>query len=141
MSLIVIEKNKLKLNKFVEWLIHMLGYSLVFAASTSLFDSVKIDSNNHYLIIFLIVLLIYFLNKTIKPILVTLTIPITGITLGLFYPCINLFILKLVDWIMGSHFDLSNLYAAFFLAILLSIMNFIVAEIINSILKKVKKHG
>ena len=88
----------------------------------------------------LIVLIIYLLNKTIKPILVTLTIPITGITLGLFYPCINVFILKLVDWLLGPHFQVTNLYIAFFAAILLSITNFIVEEIIKSIINKVKDH-
>ena len=36
--------------------------------------------------------LLFILNKTIKPLLFYLTIPITGITLGLFYPFINLII-------------------------------------------------
>ena len=80
-------------------------------------------------------------NKTVKPILVTLTIPITGLTLGLFYPFINVFILKLADWITGPAFNLTNIYATFFLAILLSVMNFIAQEIVKSIIKKVKLHG
>ena len=89
----------------------------------------------------LTVLIIYLLNKTIKPVLITLTIPITGLTLGLFYPFINLFILKLVDWILGPHFELDNIYIALLVAIILSIMNFIMEEIIKTIIKKVKKHG
>lgn len=138
MKLVIIEKNKKRINKLFEWFIYMIGYTLVFVLTTSLFDTVEVSGN--YLIDFLIVLLIYILNKTVKPILVQLTIPITGLTLGLFYPCINLFILKLVDWIMKGYFDINNLFIAFFLAILLSIMNFIVEEIIKSILKKVKVH-
>jgi putative membrane protein len=85
-------------------------------------------------------LIIYVLNKTIKPVLVTLTIPITGITLGLFYPCINVFILKLVDWILGSHFEVKNLFIALLVSILLSITNFIMEELIKHIIRKVKKY-
>ena len=119
----------------------MAGYTLVFIIVTSFFDSIYID--NKHLIIWsaIIVLTTYILNKTIKPILITLTIPITGITLGLFYPCINLFILKLTDWILGNHFELKNIYIALFAAILLSMTNFIMEEIIKKIINKVKKHG
>ena len=73
-------------------------------------------------------------------VLVTLTIPITGITLGLFYPCINVFLLKLTDWILGPHFQITNLFVAIFAAVLLSITNFIMEEIIKTIINKVKTH-
>ena len=69
-------------------------------------------------------------------------IPITGITLGLFYPFINLFILKLVDWILGSHFQLENIWIALLVAILLSIINFVMEElVIKPIIKRVNKNG
>lgn len=141
MKLVITEENKVRINQMIDWLLYMLGYILVFILTTSLFKSVEINSKHLILTYLIIVLLIYVLNKTIKPILVTLTIPITGLTLGLFYPCINLFILKLTDWIMGNYFNLTNIYVAFLLAILLSIMNFIASEIIKSIIKKVKQHG
>ncbi len=141
MHLVIKEKGKFRINRILDWLIYMLGYTLVFIAVTSLFDSVHIDKNHYFLYSTLIVLIIYILNKTIKPILVTLTIPITGITLGLFYPFINLFILKLADWILQDHFQLKSIYIALFIAILLSVMNFIMEEIIRKIIKRVKKHG
>ena len=85
--------------------------------------------------------IIYVLNQTIKPILVTLTIPITGLTLGLFYPFINLFILKLTDWILGPHFNLTSFWVAIVISLLISIMNFLVEGlIIKPILKRVKVH-
>ena len=141
MKLIIKEKNKFRINKLVEWLLYMAGYTLVFILVTSLFKSIYIDSNHLILWSLLIVFIIYILNKTIKPVLVTLTIPITGITLGLFYPCINVFILKLVDWILGSHFEVKNLFIALLVAVLLSIINFIMEEIIKNIIRKVKKYG
>lgn len=140
MKLVIKEKNKLRINRVLDWVLYMIGYTLVFILITSLFKSVYIDEN--YLITWSIIieLTLYILNKTIKPILVTLTIPITGITLGLFYPCINVFILKLVDWILGKHFEIKNLFIALVVAILISIMNFIMESIIKSIIDKVKKH-
>ena len=140
MKLVIKEKNKTRINKGIDWLLYMIGYTIVFIAVTSLFKSIYIDSNHLIIWSAIIVLIIYALNKTVKPILFRLTIPITGITLGLFYPCINVFILKLVDWMLGSHFEVNNIFIALFVAILLSITNFIMEEIIKSIIEKVKKH-
>ena len=139
MKLIIKEKNITRINRFVDWLLYMLGYTLVFIFVTSLFHTIHIDENHLIIWSFIIELLIYVLNKTVKPILVTLTIPITGLTLGLFYPFINVFILKLADWLLGKHFDVTNIYIAFLAAILLSVMNFIMEEIIKAIIRKVKK--
>ena len=140
MKLVIKEKNKTRINKGIDWLLYMIGYTIVFIAVTSLFKSIYIDSNHLIIWSAIIVLIIYALNKTVKPILFRLTIPITGITLGLFYPCINVFILKLVDWMLGSHFEVKNIFIALFVAILLSITNFLMEEIIKSIIEKVKKH-
>ena len=139
MQLIIKEKNKIRINRFVDWIIHMIGYTAVFIFITSFFNSIYIDSDHLIIWSTIIVLLIYILNKTVKPVLVTLTIPITGLTLGLFYPCINVFILKLVDWLLGKHFQVKNLLIALFVAILLSIINFIMERIIEQIIEKVKK--
>ena len=81
MHLIIKEKNKVRINHIIDWLLYMVGYTLVFILVTSLFKSIHIDKDHLILWSFIIVLIIYLLNKTVKPILVTLTIPITGITL------------------------------------------------------------
>jgi len=141
MQLIKEGKQFTRLNRILEWLIYMLGYTIVFIFVSHLFDSLYIDMEHSYIYSFLVVFIVYLLNITIKPILVTLTIPITGVTLGLFYPFINLFILKLTDWILGSHFDLQNFWIALWIAILISIMNFLMEGfIIKPIVKRVKKH-
>ena len=140
MQVVINEKNKLRLNKFLDWLLYFIGYTIVFILVTTLFKSIHIDKNHCILWSTIIVFIVYLLNKTIKPVLVTLTIPITGITLGLFYPCINVFLLKLTDWILGPHFQITNLFVAIFAAVLLSITNFIMEEIIKTIINKVKTH-
>ena len=139
MRLVIKEKNKFRINRFIEWLFYMVGYTLVFIIITSLFKTITID-NPFILWSTIIVLLLYILNKTIKPLLVTLTIPITGITLGLFYPCINLFILKIADWLLFNHFEIKDIWIGLLAAILLSITNFIMEEFIKKIISKVKKH-
>ncbi len=133
---------KNRINRLFDWLLYMIGYTLVFILVSNMFKSVYIDTSHSYIYSTVVVLILYILNKTIKPVLVTLTIPITGITLGLFYPFINLFILKLVDWILGSHFQLENIWVALLVATLLSIINFIMEElVIKPIIKKVNKNG
>lgn len=132
--------KKTRLSRFIDWILHMIGYILVFIVVTSFFKSIYIDSDHLIIWSSIIVLIIYILNKTVKPILVTLTIPITGLTLGLFYPFINLFILKLVDWILGSHFQLYNFWIALLVSILLSIINIIMDKIITHLIKGVKGH-
>ena len=133
---------KNRINRLFDWLLYMIGYTLVFILVSNMFKSVYIDTSHSYIYSTAVVLILYILNKTIKPVLVTLTIPITGITLGLFYPFINLFILKLVDWILGSHFQLENVWIALLVAILLSIINFVMEElVIKPIIKRVNKNG
>ncbi len=142
MRLIINEKGKIRLNKILDWVIYMFFYTLVFILVSSLFKSIYINSDHFYIYSFLTVLIVYILNKTIKPILVTLTIPITGLTLGLFYPFINLFILKLTDWILGNNFNLKNIWISLIISILLSTCNFLVEGlIIKPILKTFKKEG
>ena len=136
-----IQKGKKDIITLIDWCLYMVGYTLVFILVTSLFKSIYVDSDHLILWSAIIVIVIYLLNKTVKPILVTLTIPITGLTLGLFYPCINVFILKLVDWLLGPHFQINNFIPALVFAILLSITNFVMEQQLNRIIKKVKKHG
>ena len=139
MKLLIKDKNKYRINYFFDWLFHIIAYTIVFILITTLFKTIYVDSNNIILWSSIIVIVLYILNKTIKPVLVTLTIPITGITLGLFYPFINVLILKLTDWLLGKHFEITSFLSALIFAILTSISTFIVNEIIKKIIDKVKK--
>ncbi len=133
------KKKKKKIDNFLIWLVYMAIYDLVFLVIRSLFDSIYIHHSYKFIVVFIILVILTILNQTIKPILVRLTIPITAITLGLFYPFINLFILKLVDWIMGKYFDMTNFWAALLFSILLTIANFILERIFKE--KKPSKKG
>lgn len=141
MRLVVLGKNnQLRFNRLLEWLLSMVCYAIVFFAVCVFFSSCYIDMNYYGIYGLLAVMIISVLNNTIKPLLVAWTMPITGFTFGLFYPCINLFILKLTDWILQGHFDLKNIWIALLISILLSIMNAIMDRvIIKPLIKGVEK--
>lgn len=141
MQLVINEKNKVRINRLLDWFLYMVGYTIVFIIVTNIFKSFHLNFENKILWSFIIELIIYILNKTIKPVLVTLTIPLTGLTLGLFYPFINLFILKLADWLFGGYFEIDNTISALVAAVLISTMNFIMERIIKKIIEKVKRNG
>lgn len=132
-------KKKKIVDNFVEWIIQMLGYAVILVLVATCFDTFYIDDTHLYLYGISATLIIFILNKTIKPLLFFLTIPITGITVGIFYPCINLFILKLTDWILGSHFQIKNIFIAFLLAILISLMKQVLDSLfIKPIMRRLK---
>src|SRR5690554_3441950 len=118
MKIVIIKNQSKRLNSFIDWLIHMFGYALVLIAVSLIFKkTIYIDDSYFGFWGLVSAILIYVLNKTIKPILVWLTLPITGLTLGLFYPFINVFILNIVDFILGSHFEIGGILMSFVVAI------------------------
>lgn len=123
--------NKKALQKLIEWIIYMIGYALILISISVLFkNTIQIDNRYFGFWSLLAAICINILNRTIKPIIVRLTIPITALTLGIFYPFINVFILYIVDWILGSHFSVNGIFLTCFVAILISILNMIMDHIV-----------
>ena len=142
MRIIVKTKEKIRLNRFLEWLLYFASYSVVFFLVSKVFKSFYINPAHPVLFSILASFIIYILNQTVKPLLVRLTIPVTALTLGLFYPFINLFILKLTDWILGKYFNLLDIWVALVISILISVANVLIEEfVIKPIIRKVKRHG
>ena len=75
-------------------------------------------------------IILFILNKTIKKIVFKLTLPITGLTFGLFYFVIDFFMLKIVDFILGNHFDIYGIWWGLFIAVSISVIHFILEELI-----------
>ncbi|MDD2489944.1 MAG: phage holin family protein [Bacilli bacterium] len=122
--------NNQKINDFIDWLIYIISYTIILITVSILFDSIYIDNTYFGFWALIASIIIYILNRTIKPILFILTLPITGLTLGLFYPFINVFILKIADFILGLHFQTDGIFILFFVAILISILNFLMDKLI-----------
>ena len=121
---------KSNINKILDFIITVLVYDLVLILVSNITNTLVIDSSYYGLYSLLGAIIICILNKTIKPILFKLTIPITGVTMGLFYPCLNILILKITDWILLSHFETYGIITLFLTSILISIINLIIEELI-----------
>lgn len=140
MNLIVSDKKEVRLNRFIDWVIYMLGYAIVLIIVSILFkNTINVDSSYSGLWFLIASIIIYILNKTIKPLLVWLTLPLTGLTMGLFYPFINVFILYITDFLLGNHFEINGIFMAFILAIFISIINILMQKcVIEPLIRKEK---
>ena len=107
-------KNNLVKNKFVNFIISLVCYALVLILVSMLFKDFYINNKYYGLYAVIAALIIDILNKTIKPVLVVMTMPLTAITLGLSYPIVNMIILFLTSFIMGNNFNITGFFTAFF---------------------------
>lgn len=140
-KLIIIEeestKDTLIKNKILNFIISLVCYAIVLILVSLMFKSFYI--NNEYFGLYAIIaaLIITILNKTIKPVLIVMTLPITALSMGLFYPIINMIILYITSFIMGNNFNISGFFTAFFASILISLFNiFMDGLIIKPITRK-----
>lgn len=138
MKLLVKTKSITRLNLFIDWLINMLGYALILTVVSLIFKNViKIDSAYYGVWGLIAAIIIWLLNKIVKPIIVWFTLPLTGLTMGLFYPVINVIILYLTNFIMGEHFQVNGFWMVLIVAILISILNiFMEKAIIGPLTRK-----
>mgnify|MGYP004454739217 CR=1 FL=1 len=131
--------QKLIKNKFLEWLLYMICYAIVLITISLLFDSLYINNQYYGLYAFLAAIIIYILNQTIKPILFYITLPITALTMGLFYPLINVVILYITSFVLGDNFQVHGIIIPFVMAILISVLNiFMEGLVIKPIMRRNK---
>ena len=130
-------RHKLVKNGFMEWFIYMVGYAIVLICVSLMFNSLYINNQYFGLYALLAAIIIYILNQTIKPVLFYLTLPITAITFGLFYPIINVIILYITSFILGDNFQIHGFIIAIIIAIIISILNiFMEGLVIKPIVKR-----
>ena len=135
------DKSVRTVNRFIDWLLHMIGYALILICMSVLFPK-SFYINNEYFGLYglFVAIIIYWINQTIKPMIVLFTLPITGVTLGIFYPFINLLMLYLVSFILKSNFVIHGLWLPLLISILISIMNIILDSLIfKPVLERGKK--
>lgn len=131
------DSRKFISNKFVEWLLYMIGYAVVLITVSCFFDSFYINNAYYGTYALVAAVIIYILNQTIKPILFYITLPITAITMGLFYPIINVIVLYITSFILGDNFRIEGFLIPFVIAVLISFLNiFMEGLIIKPIIYK-----
>ena len=139
-KLIIIEeesnKDSLVKNRVVNFIISLVCYAIVLIFVSLLFKSFYINNEYFGLYALISALIITILNKTIKPILVVLTLPITALTMGLSYPIVNMIVLYITSFIMGNNFNISGFFTAFFASILISLFNIFMDGLIVKPIKR-----
>lgn len=138
---LIVKKNKItRLNLFLDWLIYVVAYAIILLLVSLIFkNTIQVDSSYFGIWGLIASVIIYLLNKTVKPIIVWLTLPITGVTMGLFYPFVNVIVLNITDFVLGNHFNISGIIMSFIVAIFISFMNIIMEKaIIEPIIRREK---
>ncbi|MDO5569569.1 MAG: phage holin family protein [bacterium] len=122
--------NRLLDNKVFEFILSIVCYALILILMSLLFSSFEIS--NEYFGLFSVVaaLIIYVLNLTIKPVLIYLTLPLTGLTFGIFYPFVNVLILYITSFILGDKFIIKGIFVPFVIAILISLLKMMMEGLI-----------
>jgi len=87
-----------------------------------LLPGVKILGNNPFYTAFILAVVLAFLNAVLKPILVFLTIPVTILTLGLFYLVINALIIVIASKLVPN-FKVEGFFTPLFFSIVLSFIS------------------
>ncbi len=133
--------NKNFVSNVLDLLCHFIGYTLVLIITSLIFkNTIIVDKSHYYIWGFIAVIIIWAFNKTVKPLLFWITLPLTAISFGLFYPIINIIILKLTDLILQSHFQIKGIFSLFFASIFISILNAIIDHLfVDKLLKEVHK--
>ncbi len=122
--------------KLLDLSISILIYALILLAFSLIFKKTLYIDNRYFGIFSILTsIIIFLLNRTVKPLLIWLTLPITGLTLGLFYPVINVVILKLADFIMMNHFSINGYIMPLIVAVLISISNIIIDAMVHKLLE------
>ena len=126
------------MRKFIECLLQIGCYALVLVITTRLFPShVYVNLDNYGIWSIVAATILFVLNKTIKPVIAWLTLPITALTLGLFYPFINVLILELLSLILGNYFEVYGIISLALISIFISIMSIIMDKLfIKPLLRK-----
>lgn len=124
-----------RLNKLLDWIIYISGYTLTLYLVDVIFNAFEVDNLLYY---FWGSIILFVLNKTVKKIVFKFTLPITGLTFGLFYFVIDFLMLKIVDFILGNHFEIYGIWWGIFIAFSISVIHFILEEVIlKPLMKKV----
>lgn len=112
----------------LEYTLTLIINSIVLILASKIFKGFYIQSFGYAIITSLVISL---LSSTVKPFLKLIFLPVTVITTGIFYPFINVIILKLSSLIMGDTFVVEGWILPFFIALFISFTTLILDKLIT----------
>ena len=118
------------MNFIIRWIVTAIAV----AAAVWIVPGIEIISGGaSWVGIALFALILSLVNMSIKPILQLLSLPISVLTLGIFYLVVNTVLLYLAAWLAHGLFGVGFWIAGFGSAFVASIVISIVSAIVNSI--------
>lgn len=112
----------------LEYTLTLIINSIVLILASKIFKGFYIQSFGYAIITSLVISL---LGSTVKPFLKLIFLPVTVVTTGIFYPFINVIILKLASLIMGDTFVVEGWILPFFIALFISFTTLILDKLIT----------
>lgn len=120
------------MNFILRWLITAVAVGV----AVWLVPGIFVWNDSTWVAVFLVALLLALINMSIKPILQILSIPITFLTLGIFYLIVNTLMLYLAAWlanvIFGAGFEIATFGSGFIAAIIISLVSVLLNGILGS---------
>ncbi|MFD1038852.1 phage holin family protein [Virgibacillus byunsanensis] len=117
----------------LRWFISIFLNAVALIAVAQLFDGFQLKGFGTALLASLI---LSVLNIIIKPILIVFTLPITFLTLGLFLFVINAITLMITQALMDASFVIEGFGTAIIAAIVISILNLLLNQLVKDTMKK-----
>lgn len=119
----------------MNFVLRVIGIFIAVAVAVWLVPGIEVGGTvSTWTSVLIIALIIALLNMTIKPILQLLGLPITVVTLGIFYIIINTALLYLASWLANGLFGIDFIIATFGSGFVASIVISIVSSIMNGLL-------
>jgi putative membrane protein len=111
-----------------DFIIKLFLNSIAVVLASYILSGVHVESFGYAIIV---ALTLSILNISIKPLLIVFTLPVTILSLGLFLLFINTIIIEIAAYLIGYGFRVDSWWWAFFLSILLSILNSILEKLLK----------
>lgn len=134
--MIISEESKELKWAFIEWGLKLLIYALTLMMATIIFKGFYISG---FMTAVLTSLMIMLLNITVKPFLKIIALPINLLTLGIFYPFLDVIILKIASLFVGNNFIVEGWIVPFFIAIFISLVTVLLDGAITKKIIKARK--
>ena len=112
----------------METLIKIVLNALAVMAAAYLLPGIAVEN---FLFAALAAVVLALVNATLKPLLVILTLPVTIITLGIFYFVINALMVMLAGWIVPG-FSVSGFFSALLFSLIFTVIKFLLDRIFGS---------
>ncbi|HIS39265.1 MAG TPA: phage holin family protein [Candidatus Aphodovivens avistercoris] len=118
------------MNFIIRWLVTALAVG----AAVWIVPGIEVYGAEAWVAVALVGLILSLINISIKPILQVLSLPVTCLTLGIFYLVVNTAMLYLAGWVAEGIFDVQLHIATFGSAFVASIVVSIVSGLVNSLI-------